>query len=335
MSKPAAFEGDYQGEQAIWLTCGRYEAAVLPHIGANLIALRDTEKGYAFLHEPGPDEIEEFKERPVLHGIPILYPPNRYEDGKLNWEGKVYALPINEEETHNHLHGFIHYIPWEVEEFAADDRSSRVTLLLRVDENHEVFRYLPFSFTLRLSYTLSELGLHQQVVVRNEGSGRMPWLLAFHTAINAPFAPDSQASDYRLKVTIGDRYEMSERMLPTGSFQPLSEEEQAIKEEGGYPFFAPMDNHYTAVTQDGRNRMELTDVRTGTTLVYDVGSAYKHWMIWNNGGKEGFFCPEPQINMVNAPNIEGLPAEQIGLIGLEPGDIWEETSRLYVKESGK
>jgi aldose 1-epimerase len=26
-----------------------------------------------------------------------------------------------------------------------------------------------------------------------------------------------------------------------------------------------------------------------------------------------------------------LPAEEIGLFSLEPGEIWEETARLYVK----
>ncbi len=331
MNKSSAYQGDYQGLHSIWLTYGRYEAAVLPNVGANLIAFRDTENGCAFLHEPSPNEWDEFLERPILHGMPVLYPPNRYEDGKLAWEGKEYALPINEEETNNHLHGFIYNIPWQVESYAADEHSSYVVLMLRVDEQHEVYRYLPFSFTLRLRYTLSELGLQQQVSVRNEGSTRMPWLLAFHTAINAPFAPDSQASDYRLKVTVGDRYEMSERMLPTGNIQPMSEDEIAMKQEGIYPFYGSMDNHYTAETQDGRNRMELTDTRTNTTLVYDASSAYKHWMIYNNGGKEGFFCPEPQTNLVNAPNIAGMSAERSGLIGLEPGDIWEAASRLYVK----
>lgn len=98
------------------------------------------------------------------------------------------------------------------------------------------------------------------------------------------------------------------------------------------PFFESMDNHYTAVPQNGRNRMELTDLRSKVTLVYDVGTSYKQWMIWNNNAAEGFFCPEPQINLVNSPNLkEPLDRELIGLFGLEPGEIWEETSRLYVK----
>jgi aldose 1-epimerase len=119
-------------------------------------------------------------------------------------------------------------------------------------------------------------------------------------------------------------------MLPTGSFQPLTAEEEQMKGEGVYPFFASMDNHYTAVPQNGRNRMELTDTKLGKTLVYDVGTSYKQWMIWNNGATEGFFCPEPQINLVNAPK-SNLPAEEIGLFSLLPGEIWEERARLYVK----
>ena len=69
--------------------------------------------------------------------------------------------------------------------------------------------------------------------------------------------------------------------------------------------------------------MELTDTRIGMTLVYDVGTSWKQWMIWNNGAREGFFCPEPQVNLVNAPNTD-LPAEEIGLFSLAPGEIWEE-----------
>ncbi|EFU40227.1 Aldose 1-epimerase [Paenibacillus vortex V453] len=76
--------------------------------------------------------------------------------------------------------------------------------------------------------------------------------------------------------------------------------------------------------------MELTDTRLGKTLVYDVGNSYKQWMVWNNKASRKFFCPEPQINLVNAPNVN-LPADDIGLFGLAPGDIWEATSRLYLK----
>ncbi|MGG1550814.1 aldose 1-epimerase [Paenibacillus ferrarius] len=323
-----AFQGTFHGEPAIWLQAGRYEAAVLPEVGANLIAFRDTENQYNFLREPGAEEMEAFKARPVVHGIPVLFPPNRYEDGKFPWNGKVYQLPVNEAKTGNHLHGFVHYIPWQVEKFSSDETESRVTLALQVREGHSVYAYLPFEFTIRLTYTLSALGLQQQVSVHNEGKEAMPCLLAFHTTLNTPFAANSAASDYTFQMTIGERWHLNERMLPTGDFQALSADEEKMKVGGLSPFFESMDNHYTTLPQNNRSFMALTDSQNGVKLIYDIGTSYKQWMIYNNGAQEGWFCPEPQINLVNAPNVN-LPANQIGLASLAPGEIWEETSRLY------
>ena len=164
-----AYEGTFQGEKAIWLQAGRYEAAVLPEIGANLIAFRDNEKEYRFLREPSLDEMEAFKERPIIHGIPVLFPPNRYEDGKFPWKGKVFQFPVNEPKTGNHLHGFVHDIPWEVERFGTNESESSVTLALKVREGHSVHTYLPFEFTLRLTYVLNQFGLQQHISVHNEG----------------------------------------------------------------------------------------------------------------------------------------------------------------------
>ncbi|RAP77656.1 aldose 1-epimerase [Paenibacillus montanisoli] len=330
MSENQAFQGTYQGEPAVWLRFGRYEAALLPEVGGNLIAFRDAESGIAYLHEPTMEEMESFKARPFIHGIPVLVPPNRFEDGKFPWNGRTYQFPVNEPATGNHLHGFVHSETWTVDEFGTTGSESYVTVSLRVDEQSAVYAYLPHKFTMKLRYSISADGLHQHVLVRNDGDDVMPCLFAFHTSVNAPFVPGGSAKDYRLKLTIGERWEMSERMLPTGNHQPLTANEELMKGEGVYPFFESLDNHYTAVAQNGRNRMELTDTKHGLTLVYDVGTSYKQWMIWNNGATEGFFCPEPQINLVNAPNVD-MPADEIGLFSLAPGEIWEETGRLYVR----
>ncbi|QHT62355.1 aldose 1-epimerase [Paenibacillus lycopersici] len=330
MTGKQAYQDTYQGEPAVWLKFGRYEAVLLPEVGANLIAFRDVERGFALLHEPTQDEMESFKARPFIHGIPVLYPPNRFEDGKFPWNGRTLEFPVNEPATGNHLHGFVHSETWTVEDFGATATESYVVASLRVNEQSEVYKYLPFRFTLRLRYAISDLGLEQQFTVINEGDEALPCLFAFHTAINAPFVPGNSAKDYRLKLTIGERWHLNERMLPTGEFQPLTANEQLMKGEGVYPFFESLDNHYTVAPQNGRNRMELTDTKAGLTLVYDAGTSYKQWMIWNNGATEGFFCPEPQVSLVNAPNTK-LPADEIGLFSLAPGEIWQERARIYVK----
>lgn len=329
MSHLKAFQADYQGEAAVWLQAGDYEAVLLPQIGANLIAFRDIARNYQILREPTVDEMDAFKASPSIHGIPVLFPPNRYEDGLMKWNGKTLQFPINETDRNNHLHGFVHTAAWTVEEFGTTAREAFVTAVLTVDEQHPIYTYLPFKFTMRLKYTLTAEGLNQHMSIRNNGTEAMPCLLAYHTAINAPFVPGSAAQDYRVKLTIGKRWEMSERMLPTKDYLPLTPNELLLQQEGVYPFFESLDNHYTVQTQQGSNRMELTDIRSGVKLVYDAGTAYKQWMIWNNGATEGFFCPEPQINLVNAPNVD-LPAEEIGLFSIAPQEYFEETARLYL-----
>lgn len=59
-----AYEEQFEGEPAVWLKAGRFEAAVLPGTGGNLIAFRDTENGYRFLREPGEDGIEALNKAP-------------------------------------------------------------------------------------------------------------------------------------------------------------------------------------------------------------------------------------------------------------------------------
>lgn len=331
MRQHRAYEGIYQGKRAIWLEGGRYEAALLPEQGGNLIAFRDIESGYRFLREPDDEEgMRKFLARPFVFGIPVLFPPNRYEDGKFRWKDRTYQFPVNEEETGHHLHGFFYDIPWDVVEFGNTDTESFVAIANRVDETHPVYQYFPHKFVIKLRYSISEDGLSQHVTIRNEGDDEMPCLLAFHTAINAPFAPGSTARDCRVKVTVGERWELNERMLPTGNYLEPSEQDAQLRESGIYPFSEEMDNHYRAVPHNGRNRVELADLKENVTLIYDVGVSYKQWMIWNNFGIEGFLCPEPQTNLINAPNMD-LPAEEIGLFSLNPGEIWEETGRLYMK----
>lgn len=324
-----AYEGLFHDEVAIWLQWNNYEAAVLPHIGANLIAFRDIANHFTILREPLAEEMTDFRENPGIHGIPVLFPPNRYDNGTFTFNGITYKFPVNEVATGNHLHGFFHTASWQVVAFGVTKSESYVELTISVDENHPIYTYLPHQFSLTLRYSLSDDGLFQHIRVKNEGHSAMPCMIAFHTAINAPFDPSSSKDDMLFTLTKGERWELNDRMLPTGKFQTQDEEELKMSTTGVSPYWRDMDNHYTATTQNGRNMMVLSDTRTGRKVVYDVGTSYKQWMIWNNQCNGKFFCPEPQLNLVNAPNTN-LPAEEIGLVTLEPKQIWEETSRLYI-----
>ena len=50
------------------------------------------------------------------------------------------SAPVNEEATGHHLHGFLYNIPWEVDEYGHSGQEAYVTVSVRVDERHPVFR---------------------------------------------------------------------------------------------------------------------------------------------------------------------------------------------------
>ena len=322
-------EATYAGESAILLQNGDYEAILLPKRGGNLVAFRDVKRGYRFLREP-EQEMDQFEKSPIRFGIPVLFPPNRYRDGVFTVAGRTYHLPVNEESTHNHLHGFFSRLAWPVVASGDNAEGAFVEIRHDVDENHPVYEHWPHRFSISIRYTLTTSSLVQTVHIENTGDTPMPCMLGFHTAVLVPFAPSSSAADCTFTLTIGERWQLDERKLPTGRFQPLNAGEQNMKSGGVSPFFEAMDNHYSAAPVDGHNQMVLTDSKAGVRFIYDVDLGYRHWMVWNNNAGGTFFCPEPQINMVNAPNVE-LPADVTGLVILQPGESWTGTSRMYAE----
>ncbi|MFB5188814.1 aldose 1-epimerase [Alicyclobacillus fastidiosus] len=321
----------YHGEKAVCFEYGPFQAVVLPEIGANLISFRDVERGLSFLREPTVDEMPEFTSSPTKHGIPVLFPPNRFEDGVFSIGEYTYQLPINEPSRNNHLHGFLHSVAWDVTATGRGEHDAFAVFTLVVDEEHPVYKAFPHCFRFDLEYRLSNTGLRQTVSVQNQGTSPMPCMLGFHTAISVPFSERSTKSDYLFTATVGRRLELSERMLPTGNHLDLAPAERSMQTVGVNPFFEPMDNHYTARPEKGRNFATVTDRREHIRLVYDVGVKYRHWMIWNNEAGGSFFCPEPQINRVNAPNLS-LASEETGLVILKQGETWSEVSTMFIED---
>jgi aldose 1-epimerase len=331
VTEPMASKGSWHGAEAVWLRAGGYEAVLLPGAGGNMVRFRETARDLRFLHEPGKEEMERFREKPTHYGIPVLFPPNRLEDGKLPWNGREYRFPINSIAMNNHSHGFLLREAWELHAFGTERDTAFAAVQVRVDESHPAYGSFPHRFVFRMIYTLGRQGLEQRVQVLNEGSESMPVLLGFHTSINAPFAPGSSPSDCRFTLNAGCRIEMGERMLPTGRVMELDAWERQMAEAGADPFERPLDHHYTAVPRDGLNKMVLSDKRAGLSLVYETDAAYGHWMLFNNRATPGYFCPEPQTCRVNAPNLN-LPRNDSGVVELAPGGVWEAVCRFYLVE---
>jgi aldose 1-epimerase len=324
---------DWDGERAVHMCAGGYEAVVIPDVGANLIELKHIPFGTQLLRKPAG--IKELKQKPQVYGIPVLLPPNRIEDGTFSMGGKTYSFPVNEPARNNHIHGFLHSSVWDVKihEDTPND-TAKTEYTFNADENTPFFAYFPHKFHISLTYTLSQTGLSQQVCIRNTGNEPMPMGLGFHTAFNTPFHPDSTEEDCIVKASVGKRWLLNERMLPTGEFAELDADEMKFRTSGTSPSEIIMDNHYTAEPLEIKgikfNGAIIEDMSKRLRLVYGIGNKYIHWTIWNNGGHKGFVCPEPQTWAINAPNI-GLPDEITGVTTIQPDETWCEICSIHVE----
>ena len=89
---------DWYGLEAVEFSKGDYTAMLIPSVGGNLVRLANTKLGVEILRTPTEEEIETFKSRPQIFGLPLLFPPNRIENGRYEFEGRTYQYPITIEE---------------------------------------------------------------------------------------------------------------------------------------------------------------------------------------------------------------------------------------------
>ncbi|MCX7747552.1 MAG: aldose 1-epimerase [Clostridia bacterium] len=327
------WKDSWEGLDGIRFCAGGYEAFIVPQLGANLIELKDMKQNLNLLRTL--PNVEAFKARPHVYGIPVLFPPNRIEAGTFKVGEATYHFPINDSSKENHIHGFLRHRPWEVTKMAADGDTAEVEVTTNADKNTEFFAHFPHEFEFKIQYILSSEGLMQKIFITNQSERAMPMGLGFHTAFNVPFHPESSGQDVRLIVSVGEKWELNEKSMPTGKLIPLDQEETQYRGEGIKPVGKPMLDHYTAraIDMNGKkfNGAILMDESKGLKLVYEVSKEYKHWMIWNDTGSQGFVCPEPQTWVVNAPNIK-LPDETTGFKVLSPEETWEGISRIYIEK---
>lgn len=248
-----------------------WSCTVCPSFGSNVISLRH--KDFPILREPA--NMAELQSSPVLHGLPLLFPPNRTAGGRFTFDGVEYTLPVNETAHNNHLHGSLHSAQFQV----VDHSDHR--LITRFDNQSSHF---PFPFTLELTDELLPTGFFRTVTVTNTGAGAMPLVMAFHTTFTAP---------ERFSVPLGRRWVINEHLIPTGEKVPLTPEQAVF-----------LDNCLIhGQTVGGFYEMAAPDARIGDFLFSTQG--FDQWVLYNGGGRQDYLCVEPQLGPVNALNSGG------------------------------
>lgn len=327
---------DWNGLQAVEFSKGDYTALLVPSVGANLVRLAETRLGAEILRTPAADEIETFRSRPQVFGLPILFPPNRIADGRYTFEGRTYRYPITIEKEHNYHHGILKSQPFQVSK--AHETADEVMIECRYYANagnDAIFRDFPHEFKCKVTYWLTAEGLEQEVMFSNRSRSAMPVGVGFHTPMRIPFAGGSD-SDYVMRVAVGEQAELDGRNLPTGRKLPLAEPFARLR-EGGLQVTGcePIEAGFTLreIEVDGKpfRGALVENLRTGVRTCYEVDGKTTYWTIWNNGGKVPYCCPEPQSWTTNAPNAADPTAE--GFQSIAPCESWRMRFRLYAEST--
>lgn len=326
---------EWHGYEAVVMEAGGWEAVMIPAVGANMVKLANKAKKLNVLRMPKPDEVEFFAGRPQLFGLPLLFPPNRIEDGTFSHNGKTYRFPITIPDQNNFHHGIIKSLPFTVTQtnVAADYVEVEATYFSNMF-NDDFYKMFPHQFECRMYFKLSAEGLEHKVTFVNQSDSEMPLGVGYHTPIMVPFVEGGNAENYKLWLSAGEKWEVNSRTLPTGKLLPLNDTEQLLRTTGLKPTGAAIEWPLTAKPLDWEGKPYhgaiLKDEANNITVFYEVGPEYKHWTFWNNGGTVDWACPEPQTWAINAPNLD-LPADVTGFQTVKPSAQWSAVSKIYVK----
>lgn len=315
---------DYDGERILYLTCHDWQAEIVLSRGANLWRLRHA-SGLELLRTP--PSVAVFREKTEMWGCPVLLPPNRIAAGRFEFNGRSYALPVNDRQGYSHIHGLLSRREWRLENVTAD----AVTMRFDNSPERDCFVWFPHQFTIRLTYRFEENSVIQNVELTNAGGEAMPFGFGFHTAFRLPFGDGGieAAARCRVKATLADwQWEMDPEMqLPTGKqlSLPLGLDWQdgVIAEKNDVFLHAPI------VTRDGFRGAVIESPADDFRVIYEVDEQFSYWVLWNYGGGQRFFCPEPQTWMIDAPNRSFSP-ERTGMRVLLPGEHWQAANRIIL-----
>ena len=324
---------EYKGTNVVEMKAGGYTAVIAYELGSNVMRLHDDKNGIEFFRFKEENTAEVTKNSPEVWGLPSLYLPNRFADGILKTSDGVYHLPVNEKAPfNNHIHGFLQKRVHTLVEHYADDNCAVVKTKYRFDDEDEFFQYLPIRFTAEFTFTLSACGLEHKVKFTNLSDKMMPMSFATHTALNAPFVDGGDPENIRLFVPVQKRCRLNSRCLPDGEPVDLEGTDFEYLNEGRKAVLQNVDNEMYVTGSQKLNGQDFhgviaKDIELNKGIGYEVSEEYKFWIIWNDKGFNGYFCPEPMTAMIDAPNLE-MPCDT-GYREIKPQQSYEAYQRFF------
>ncbi|AWE43298.1 aldose 1-epimerase family protein [Actinobaculum sp. 313] len=187
--------GNVGSAEEVRIACGDAQALVTPR-GAGLRAYRVGSRDVVVTY-PGPIP-------PAMHGAILAPWPNRLADGRYEFGGNEYQLPVTEPARRVANHGFVHDQIWAVTDRSAD------SVEFRFDIGGELEGY-PFPLELRVRYLLDDEDLVVAFTATNCGEVAAPFGVGFHPWLSPG---EATVDECELRVAASGWVRANERLLP-------------------------------------------------------------------------------------------------------------------------
>ncbi len=216
-------------------------AEICPDLGGTIRSLTLGKELHQIL---AGDREEEFLQNPLFRGR-ILFPFNdRIPDGKYQFSGKEYQLPVNSIEDRSAIHGFIYNKKVTV----LDQKKDSITLFWHTGRNQ--IRGYPFDISLKTDIALRKGGLKISFTVENRGNIPAPFALGWHSYFNAD-------QDSVLHADYPGYFKTDNNFLPVGGTVPasgseydFSRGEKFLGKNLDHTFLVPADRTSVIINKD-------------------------------------------------------------------------------------
>ena len=276
----------------------------LESFGAELVGLKDLEKGMEYMWQKDPKFWAKCS--------PILFPfVGALKDNRYFYEGREYSITTR--------HGFARDNEFKV---VAQDKNSIEFLFESSDETKKVY---PFDFKLYLKYILEGRKLRLEYRVENLGDKEMFFSLGAHPAFSTPLSEGVTYSDYYIEF---EKEESGEVNILNGMYVNSQEKKKAFDGKRVVLDRDIFAKDALIIENPNSYRINLKNDKTGYNVSFSY-EGFKYMAFWNVPGAE-YVCLEPWCGITDYDNCTGNIEEKKGIERLKAKEVFARNIEIEI-----
>lgn len=241
---------------------------------------------------------------------PVLFPVvGKLNNNEYYVDGKTYSLP---------QHGFARDMEFTVVEKVAD------IIVFELKSTEETLAKFPYSFSLKITYSLAENKLFTNYKVENVSSEEMCFSIGAHPGFICPMYENETLEDYYLELQYEET--LARHLLENGLF--TGESEIIITDTKVLNLHAGLFEKDAIVFKNMRSTyMFLKSKKSDYYLKFSF-DGFPYFGIWQKPGAP-FICLEPWCGIADNKGFSGAFSEKEGIVKLDGNEVFER--EFYVE----